>query len=252
METILQAILIVGGGVAAALGGLWFVRKSVGPGQLQANHDVAGYIVAVVGVMYGVLLASVVIVVWTQFDHSRNNVAQEAGAVGSIIRLSRGLDTPIEQDIVHAAHAYAFSVVQDEWPALARADLDSISSERMDEFWRSVRDFVPSDDDDMLLKDKMLDLLNQLTQLRRQRFYSSTESLSMLLWLVLIAGAAITVVFCYFFGVEHPKLHHTMVGLLALMICLNLFLIAALDQPFSGLLQLSTRPYEQLVERLVQ
>ncbi|MFZ0088600.1 MAG: hypothetical protein WAL63_03775, partial [Solirubrobacteraceae bacterium] len=49
--------------VGLSLVGLLIVRKIVARETLEAQHEVAGFLIAVVGVIYAVLLAFVVIIV---------------------------------------------------------------------------------------------------------------------------------------------------------------------------------------------
>ena len=60
--------------------------------RLRINNEVAGFKFATVGVLYAVLLAFAVIVVWEKFSDAENNVAQEAGAAATIYRLSWGIE----------------------------------------------------------------------------------------------------------------------------------------------------------------
>lgn len=242
--TLFQALLIVGGGLALALGGLLLVRRNITVERLKPQHEVAGFIVAVVGVMYGVLVASVVVMVWTQFDATRHDVEHEAGAVASLYRVAEGLPAA-ERDRIHdAAAAYVEQVIVDEWPAMASHRLSASTQRALDALWDAVRDPALRSSHEVLLQDKLLDQAEKVTELRRTRLTAAGDGLSWLLWLVLIVGAAITVAYCYFFGVEQPTAQVILVGLLTLMICLDLFLIAALDLPFTGVLVVKPDAFE--------
>jgi hypothetical protein len=50
------------------------------------HNDVAGFIIAVVGVIYAVLLAFVVIVGWENFSRAKGVVGQEASALRTVYR----------------------------------------------------------------------------------------------------------------------------------------------------------------------
>ena len=63
MATILYGILVVGGVCLVAVGGLEVVQRLVPAASRQQHNEVAGFIYAVVGVIYAVLLALVVIAV---------------------------------------------------------------------------------------------------------------------------------------------------------------------------------------------
>ena len=67
------------------------VRRLVRLDRLRTNNEVAGFKFATVGVLYAVLLAFAIIVVWEKFNVSENDVAREAGAAVAIYRLSDGL-----------------------------------------------------------------------------------------------------------------------------------------------------------------
>jgi hypothetical protein len=249
--TVVQALLIIGGGLALALAGLLWVRHRYTVEWLRKQHEVAGFLVAVVGVMYGVLVASVVVMVWAQFEDARDNVIHEAGAVATFHRLAEGLPEDASQRIEDAAETYVHRVVEDEWPAMGQGQVSLATQSALEELWALVRDARPTDAHEVLLQDKLLDQLERLTELRRARLAASTDGLSWLLWLVLIAGAVITVAYCYLFGVDQRSLHMLLVGMLTLMICLDIFLIAALDLPFSGVLVVRPDAFD-LVERVLQ
>ena len=70
------------------------------PAKLRAQqNDVAGFIYAVVGVVYAVLLALVVIAVWEQFERARETVESEANAVAEIFWLGHRLPEPEGQEL---------------------------------------------------------------------------------------------------------------------------------------------------------
>jgi hypothetical protein len=252
MSTPALAVAFIGGIPLIALTGLHLVRRRAGPAVLRSQHDVAGYLVAVVGVMYGVLVASVVIMVWAQFDEARRAVDEEAGNVATLYRLSQGLPEPSRSALGAVLRHYAQVMPEHEWPAMAASEPSPEGMAVMDRLWAAVRDVRIVDDRTQLLQDKLLDVLEAVTALRRGRLIASQLGLSSLVWAVLLAGAAITVAFSYLFGVESEALHRMMVGLLSAMIGLNLFLVAALDRPFTGDLHVSPDAFVILDDFLTQ
>src|SRR5262249_11756914 len=75
-----------------AMGGPVLIRRRLSLERLRTNNEVAGFKFATVGVLYAVLLAFAVIVVWEKFGDAENHVAEEAGAAANIYRLSAGLE----------------------------------------------------------------------------------------------------------------------------------------------------------------
>lgn len=74
--------------VSAALLGLTIVRRTVSHDRLARHTDVAGYIYAVIGVIYAVILAQVVIAAWEEYRDARTVAAAEADAVLNLARLA--------------------------------------------------------------------------------------------------------------------------------------------------------------------
>jgi hypothetical protein len=85
-------LLLVAVPTLAAMLGPVLVRRYVALERLSSNNEVAGFKFATLGVVYAVLLAFAVIVVWEKFRDAETAAGQEAGAVASIYRLSSGLD----------------------------------------------------------------------------------------------------------------------------------------------------------------
>ena len=91
----LSGTLIVGVTTSLAMLGPILVRRYVPLEKLTTNNEVAGFKFAVVGVLYAVLLAFAIIVVWEKFSDAENDVAKEAGAAATIYRLSEvSMDSP--------------------------------------------------------------------------------------------------------------------------------------------------------------
>ncbi len=74
-----------------AMAGPIVVRRFVSLERLRANNEVAGFKFATVGVLYAVLLAFAVVVVWEKFSQAENEVANEAGAAATLYRLWDGI-----------------------------------------------------------------------------------------------------------------------------------------------------------------
>ena len=83
------------------------------------------------------------------------------------------------------------------------------------------------------------------------RLGSVERKLPGILWLVIVAGAFISLISSFYFPVLDPGVHRLQVGLLAGFIGLVIFMMLALDRPYRGDLGLKPRPYELLYEQLM-
>src|SRR3712207_5155460 len=99
--TVIYGIVVVCGACLAAVGGLTVVQRLV-PATIRKEHnEVAGFIYAVLGVIYAVLLALVVIAVWEEYGRARVTVEGEANALAEIFWLAHRLPEPEEIGRAH-------------------------------------------------------------------------------------------------------------------------------------------------------
>ena len=120
----LSALLIVALPTAIAMVGPFVIRRFIRYERLRTNNEVAGFKFATVGVLYAVLLAFAIIVVWEKFNDSENVVAKEAGAAATIYRLSDGLSAERRTALRGALNAYLSAAIDKDWPAMEKGMLD--------------------------------------------------------------------------------------------------------------------------------
>ena len=91
------------------------------PGRLErlaTNNEIAGFKFATVGVIYAVLLAFAVIVVWEKFTEAETAVVQEAGAAATLYRLASGPE-PEAVATRAALTNYLRLAIDRDWPQMA-------------------------------------------------------------------------------------------------------------------------------------
>jgi ABC-type branched-subunit amino acid transport system permease subunit len=144
---------------------------------------------------------------------------------------------------------YAETVVQDEWPALAAGRIeDEAGWQLLDRFHLTLVPLRSQDPAVQVLESEMIRNLNALYDARRGRFHAARIALPPILWLNLIAGAALTILFSYLFGPPNFVMHMLTVSILAASIALVLTLIILLENPFRGRNHISVVPFERLVK----
>src|SRR5215204_1024571 len=115
LETALYVILTVFVPVLVAVVGLVLVQHLVPPDRREEHYDVAGFIYAVLGVAYAVLLAFVVIAVWQDYNTAQTNVESEANELAGVYFLASQLPESEGRQVQELAQSYARVVVEEEW-----------------------------------------------------------------------------------------------------------------------------------------
>lgn len=241
-------LLIVGGSAVLAVLATYWVRTHVPEQVQQANNEVAGFIFAAVAVVYGVLLAFLVLVVWQAYEDAKVNVEQEANTLVNVYRLAQELDQPASQQLETAIVNYAQAVVSDEWDKM-QAGQESISArDALEAIWTVHRQIHRTGGTAEVREDPIFTSLNELGNERRIRLLASRDELPGLLWVLLWGGASTTLGFTLFFRVPNFRAHLLMAGLFAGLLGFVLFLIIELDSPFSGDVRVPPTAFEQSLD----
>jgi len=234
--------------VAGAVGGLVLVQRLVPIERRLAHNDVAGFIYAVLGVAYAVLLGLMVVAVWQDWQAAHDSATQEANELAAVFWLAHGLPEPDGRHIQELARDYARVEVLKEWPLMQHGKSSPKASELLDQMRASVEALHPTTDARTVLYDNLLQRLHELGDARRARLLQAEEGLPAILWVVLLVGGTITVGFTYLFGLQSTTVHVLMVAALALVIGLVLFTVAALDYPFRGDISIGPDAFEQTLD----
>ena len=80
MPPLLLLIIAVAVAVFIAISGQLYVHRRFKAQDFVQHNEVAGFIISVVGTLYGVLLGFLTVVVWQHFSDSRDQAARESAA----------------------------------------------------------------------------------------------------------------------------------------------------------------------------
>ena len=246
-------LLVVGGSIALAIAATSIVRKRVPEEVHRSNNEVAGFMFAAVGVVYGVMLAFVVLVVWQAYLDAVINAEREANTLVNIFRIGQEQPAPYNQQMAAAVVDYTQKVIGDEWRQMELGQESPAARDALEQLWAVHRAMHSSDQPQILHQDYFFDAMEDLGNERRIRLLASREELPVLMWVLLAGGAIVTLGFTLFFRVPNSLPHFLMVGLFAGLVGFVLFLILELDSPFNGEIHVSSLPFQQsldLIQRL--
>jgi Protein of unknown function (DUF4239) len=233
--------------VLAAVAGLMLVHRLV-PSELREDHnDVAGFIYAVLGVSYAVLLGLVLVAVWQNYEASRTDLDSEANELAGIYHLAAQFPEPEHTRVQDLATAYARVVMEEEWPMMQRGGASPHAAALLNELRITLVKFDPHTPGEQVLYERELTLIHDMSDARRLRLLQAREGIPDLLWIVLGGGGVITVCFTYLFGLKSNWAHVLMVAALTLVICGILFTIAELDYPFAGAVKIQPEALREVL-----
>ena len=240
-------LLVVGVEMAFGFCGLLVVRLFFKPSLMKDHNDVADPLFGVLGTIYAVLIAFMVIIVWQQFDKSDLNAKTEANYLADMYRDAEAFPPAFRNELNPLVREYRDAVVKYEWKTMQRGEMSPEVEKLMNKIWGLYTTFKPRNITEQAFFDESVKKINSFRELRRQRIMDSREGIEPLLWFVLIVGGFIIISFTFLFGAENTAAHVIMVILLSAMIGIILFTIMELDFPFTGSIAITSNAFKNLI-----
>ncbi|MBV8343869.1 MAG: DUF4239 domain-containing protein [Candidatus Eremiobacteraeota bacterium] len=247
LSTFWAGVVVVGGFLISTLFVGYLTAAFTSQEVRAAHNDRAGFILAVIGVIYAVLLAFIAIGVWERFQEAEARTYDEAGALATVYR-DAGSFPGAREELRAGLRAYVHSVIEHEWPQMRRGARSPISDALLEDVDQNVRALPANTPRLQDVQAQMLVAMDTALLDRQTRLTIDFNGVNGILWAVLIVGAYLTVAFTYFFGFERRIMQQLMIGTLSLMIGLVLFLVLALDFPYRGSIAVEPEAFRSLLE----
>jgi len=241
------SLLVVGATVLLSIAGTLLMRRLIGVEVLERHNEVAGFIYAVIGVVYAVLLGFAAITVWERYDRAQASVEQEANDLADLYRNAETFPSDVRIKLKDQIRDYVRLTVQKEWPSMAVGKSSAEVWDAYIQLWRTYYQFSPGTDQEKTWYSQSLTKLNDLGDQRRMRLLSGrVGSVPVIMWVALLGSGAITIAFSFLFGTPNATAQIIMSSGLAFTIALVMVAIIALGQPFAGISRVGHQPFDQL------
>lgn len=250
MTDLLYFIIIMISALLFANGGLLLIRRSISLSTLEDHNDVAGFIYAVVGVLYAVLLAFVVNTVWTLHRDADTYVESEAKRIMDVYLNANALSEDMKQSVHAEIRNYVKIVVEKEWDMTSENRFSEEANHSFLRIRKIFRDYQPQNDYENIWYEKAIETLIEFGDYRNLRLMAGRQSIASFMWIVLILGGILTISFSFLFGAKNLWAQIIMVSVLTAVIVMILSLIWAFESPFSGIIRVEADAFKLLMEEL--
>jgi hypothetical protein len=247
IPVVLLGIIIVISAIAISMAILVVVWRYVPHEILITHHRLASPIFPAIAAAYSVLLAFVVVVSWQNFDKAKVHTVIEANCLVDLYRNSAAFSEPFGKELRNAIQEYTESVINEEWPLLARSEESIHSRMLLRKIWDLYTNHTPENAKETVFLAESVHKLDDLRETRRLRIMDSTASVHHILWFILIFGGIITVNYTTFFGFENFKTHAVMTAIFASIISLILLTVLCFDFPFTGSVRIEPTLFKEII-----
>jgi hypothetical protein len=232
--------------------GLWVVHRSIHQrikiGETLIDNGVVGWFFSGVLTIYGITLGLIAVTTWESTRSVGAVTSREAAAIAALYRDANGFESPLREDLRGRLRDYTRFVIEKVWPAQRRGEILLEGNRMLSEFQSRLYTHEPKTDAQKILQTEALRKYNELVELRRERTEAVKQRVPNVIWSVILLGGALTVAASYCFQVQQFRFHLLLTTILATMIGLLVFLIAALDQPFNGAVTIDSTAYQIILD----
>lgn len=201
-------------------------------GEGPAN-GVVEITLTVFSTFYGILLGLLVVGAYENVNSVNDLVAQEADAISSLYWDFQSFPEPARGELEKSLWDYTHEVVDNSFVTQAHGVRPTGETRFIREIFRTLNSFEPKAANEEALQSETMSQLNDLQDARHARLNNYDISIPATLWWIVGLGAAINLLLICV--LDFPlKLHVIFGGLLAFFIGATIFVIASMDNPFSG------------------
>ncbi len=231
----LFGLLTIAAFVAFSIIGLRISRRLVVRFFSQhSNNDVVSAYLAAVGVFYGITLGLISVGTYTNYSDADNTVSQEAASAGALFRDVSAYPEPTRSALRNQLKEYIRIVVDDVWPKQREGIVINYDIQQLNRINTTLLEFNPNTERDKIIHAETLDQFNNLLILNDMRLQSVQSGLPAIMYHVIIIGALLNIMVSWLFICENFRLHSVLNILMAALLGLLVYLIAAMDNPFRG------------------
>ena len=127
---VLSSLIVVIPAIFICLFFLWVIRKWIPIEDLKENHDVAGFTLGIIGVLYSVILGFTVVNEQTRYNDVLKTIHTEAVALADLYR-EAAFFPPSGRDAIRSSlRNYVDYVIKKEWGHSARKRTSALKRKR--------------------------------------------------------------------------------------------------------------------------
>ena len=230
--------LLIGVAVLVSVVGTWVVNTIYTPLQLEQNNSVGTAKFTFLGEIFAVTLALALIGAFDRYTDAQTTVQKEVATLVALDRAAEAYDEPGQSDtrarMKSAVREYARAVVEKEWRTMSVGVPSFEVTHRLAQLSDAFVKAEPVTNAQQALQQNTVEWVRQVNENRSFRLTTVSRSLVSLVWVLLVLGTVLSIVFPWFLGTTNVIAHAVMSAILVSFLVMHLVVVLHLAYPFVG------------------
>jgi VIT1/CCC1 family predicted Fe2+/Mn2+ transporter len=239
-------LLIVGIVVLVALGGFALTRTRLSRWSSEASSQTVIGVTAIAMTFFALLLALVIVDLYTAFKNAEADVTTEANTLAKIIQDADAFPPPNEEAVRQAVDNYVREVRDQEFPAMRDGREPPNIPAQLLRISVALRGYTPENQTQISFYDSAVSQVNDLVDERDDRVSTADSAVPGALTALLLVLGAVSLVTTFFVRTHHHSLDLVLVFSIAIIIGLGIVTTLILEYPFSGSIAVSSAPFQHV------
>lgn len=215
------------------------------------HNDMVSYYLAAVGVFYGITLGLISVGTYTTFSEVDAEVSFEANTLAAIYNDVGSYPEPARTQLQKQLGDYTSIVIDVTWPLQRKGEIGTAGFDKLRDVNQTLSAFEPVTPREQIIHAEVFRQFNQLLELNSQRLQSASSGLPLTMYVVIVVGALLNIMVSWLFIIDNFRLHNALNILMAALLGLLVFLIAAMDNPYRGEYSVGPDVFEFVRDRVI-
>jgi hypothetical protein len=236
------AVVFVGATVFLTLGAFFQASRHLSSWREHGATEVVLGVSAMGMTLFALVLAFVVVNLYSDYTSASSDVTDEANALGALVQDARAFTPPAERAVDRAVASYVREVRDHEFWALARGRADPQATARALDIVDALQSYSPRSETERTFYRAATDQLNLFLGERENRVAKAETEIPAPLLGLLIFLAIVTIAVSFLIRTNRRSVDIALVVVVAVIISSGMLTALILQYPYSGAIAVKSDP----------
>lgn len=236
-------LIFVGSTVIVVLVAFALVCRFLSAWRAERSSETIGGVAAMVMTLFAVVLAFVVVNLYSSYVGAVDNAAAEATSLTELVQDARAFPSSAQVAIDRAVGRYV-AEVRDEFRALRTGHADPLAQLRLGDVFHALQSYSPATVTAQQFYSSAIGQLHTVVRERASRLDAAETSIPEPLVVFMILLAGLTLALSVLIQTHFPRVDVAIVTTIATVVSAGLLTAVLLEYPFSGSIAVTTKPFD--------